>query len=152
MDNKNLYLENDVLTLCCECSWSDEFALRGEIERIDYEIFSPCINKEVNPKSCSPPTEVSPFDKMLDLKEDFHCLYAEGIFSDVKLCPTTQTFHAHKSILSVRSPVFRAMFTTDMKEKIQECVDITDLEDDTVHRMLLYIYTMPWRTCNGKVL
>ncbi|GFY77022.1 hypothetical protein TNIN_57851 [Trichonephila inaurata madagascariensis] len=78
---------------------------------------------------------------MLDLKEDFHCLYAEGILRDVKLRTTTQTFHAHKNILYVRSPVFRAMFTTDIKEKVQECVDITDLEDATVRRMLLYMYT-----------
>ncbi|GFS60620.1 hypothetical protein TNIN_366041 [Trichonephila inaurata madagascariensis] len=141
MKNKNLFLENDVLTLYCECSWSDGFALEGVIERIDYGILSPPINKEVSTKSCSPSTEVSHFDKMLDLKEDFHYLYAEGIFSDVKLRATTQTFHAHKNILSVRSPVFRAMLTTDMKEKIQECVDIPDLEDDTVRRMLLYMYT-----------
>ncbi|GFS60629.1 TD and POZ domain-containing protein 5 [Trichonephila inaurata madagascariensis] len=35
MKNKNLFLENDVLTLYCECSWSDGFALEGIIERIN---------------------------------------------------------------------------------------------------------------------
>ncbi|GFY43478.1 hypothetical protein TNIN_180491 [Trichonephila inaurata madagascariensis] len=152
MDNKNLYLENDVLALYCECSWSDGFAQEGEIERIDYGILSPSVNKEVNTKSCSPPTEVSPFDKMLDLKEDFHCLYAEGIFSDVKLRTTTQTFPAHKNILSIRSPVFRAMFTTDMKEKIQKCVDISDLEDDTYAECYCTCTPTTWKTCNGRAL
>ncbi|GFY38474.1 hypothetical protein TNIN_20521 [Trichonephila inaurata madagascariensis] len=85
--------------------------------------------------------EVSQLDKMLDLKEDFKCLYVEGNFSDVKLCTKTKTFHAHKAILSARSSVFLAMLRTDMKEKIQACVDIPDLEDDTVHQMLLYMYT-----------
>ncbi|GFR29110.1 tdpoz3 [Trichonephila clavata] len=76
-----------------------------------------------------------------DLKEDFETLYAEGILSDVKLRTANFTFQAHKNILSVRSPVFRAMFTTEMKEKTQECIDIPDLEDDTLHKMLLYVYT-----------
>ncbi|GFY37077.1 hypothetical protein TNIN_3041 [Trichonephila inaurata madagascariensis] len=33
------------------------------------------------------------------------------------------------------------MFTNDMKEKNNKCVDIEDLDDDTVQRMLLYMYT-----------
>ncbi|GFY51904.1 hypothetical protein TNIN_51351 [Trichonephila inaurata madagascariensis] len=33
------------------------------------------------------------------------------------------------------------MFHNDMKEKHSECVDIEDLDDDTVKRMLLYMYT-----------
>ncbi|GFR29112.1 TD and POZ domain-containing protein 3 [Trichonephila clavata] len=80
-------------------------------------------------------------DKGDDLKEDFEKLYAEDILSDVQLSTATQTFHAHKNILSARSPVFRAMFSNDMKEKIEECVPVPDLEADTVHRMLLYMYT-----------
>ncbi|GFQ99379.1 tdpoz3 [Trichonephila clavata] len=78
---------------------------------------------------------------MVDLKEDFERLYNESILSDVKLRTTTQTFHTHKVILSARSSVLRAMFSTDMKEKIQEYVDVPDLENDTVRRMLQYVYT-----------
>ncbi|GBM81403.1 hypothetical protein AVEN_241794-1 [Araneus ventricosus] len=33
------------------------------------------------------------------------------------------------------------MFTTDMKEKTNKCVDIDDLDADTVRRMLLFMYT-----------
>ncbi|GFR08010.1 tdpoz1 [Trichonephila clavata] len=33
------------------------------------------------------------------------------------------------------------MFTNDMREKNSECVYIEDLDDDTVQRMLLYMYT-----------
>ncbi|XP_055941849.1 speckle-type POZ protein-like B [Argiope bruennichi] len=33
------------------------------------------------------------------------------------------------------------MFSNDMKERNSGHVDITDFEDDTIHRMLLYMYT-----------
>ncbi|GFU84709.1 hypothetical protein TNCV_2126501 [Trichonephila clavipes] len=59
----------------------------------------------------------------------------------MKFHTASETFHEHKNILSARSTVFHAMFTTDMKEKIQGCVDILDLEDDMVRRMLLFLYT-----------
>ncbi|GFR23874.1 tdpoz1 [Trichonephila clavata] len=38
-------------------------------------------------------------------------------------------------------PVFKAMFINDMRERNSECVNIEDLDDDTVQTMLLYIYT-----------
>ncbi|GFS52922.1 TD and POZ domain-containing protein 3 [Trichonephila inaurata madagascariensis] len=140
MQNQHLYLKKDVLSLYCECSWYDKSPLK-KIERIDFGISSHCIGDDVCATSYSPPTKLSQFDKMLDLKEDMQCLYDEGVFSDVKIHANTQTFHAHKAILSARSPVFRAMLTNDMKEKVQASVDVLDLEDDTVRRMLLYVYT-----------
>ncbi|GFW00276.1 TD and POZ domain-containing protein 4 [Trichonephila clavipes] len=73
--------------------------------------------------------------------EDLKYLYTEGILTDVELRTATRTFHAHKSILSARSPVFRAMFTTDMLEKRRDCVDLPDLDDETVGPMLLFLYT-----------
>ncbi|GFY34563.1 TD and POZ domain-containing protein 5 [Trichonephila clavipes] len=129
MQNQTLYLKNDVLSLYCECSWRSNIESYRTIERIYFGISSPYITGEVSAKP------------MFDLKKDLQCLHEEGILSDLKLRTTTHTFNAHKTILSARSPVFRAMFTTDMKEKIHACVDIPDLEDDTVHRMLLYMYT-----------
>ncbi|GBM91669.1 hypothetical protein AVEN_180048-1 [Araneus ventricosus] len=72
---------------------------------------------------------------------DFKSLYNDGILSDIELRTSTKTFPAHKNILSSRSPVFRGMFSSDMKEKNSGYVDITDFEDDIVHRMLLYVYT-----------
>ncbi|GFY68314.1 TD and POZ domain-containing protein 3 [Trichonephila inaurata madagascariensis] len=59
----------------------------------------------------------------------------------MKLKTKTRTFPAHKFILGARSPVFKAMFTNDMKERNSECVNIEDLDDDTVQRMLQYMYT-----------
>ncbi|GFS70582.1 hypothetical protein NPIL_320301 [Nephila pilipes] len=72
--------------------------------------------------------------------EDIEYHFAEGTHSDLKLPTKSETFHIHKAIFCARSPVFRKIFATDMKEKIQECVDIPDLEADTLRRMLLYMY------------
>ncbi|GFR19835.1 TD and POZ domain-containing protein 3 [Trichonephila clavata] len=126
-DNKIVYLKNDVLSLYCECSWPNGCDIH-RIEKID---FRPSASNRV----------VQQMDKSVDLKEDMQCLYDEGVFSDVKFRTATHVFHAHKAILSARSPVFRAMFTTDMKEKIQECVNVQDLEDDTIRGMLMYVYS-----------
>ncbi|GFR28490.1 hypothetical protein TNCT_211871 [Trichonephila clavata] len=61
------------------------------------------------------------------------------VYIDVKLRATTQT-HELETILSVRSPVFLSMLVTDMEEMAQECVDVLDLEDDTLRRTLMCMY------------
>ncbi|GIX80946.1 TD and POZ domain-containing protein 1 [Caerostris extrusa] len=60
--------------------------------------------------------------------------------SDVKLKAKTCSFPAHKVILSARSPVFKAMFSSDMRESTCDIVHI-DLNDQTVRRMLRFMYT-----------
>ncbi|GFY49194.1 TD and POZ domain-containing protein 3 [Trichonephila inaurata madagascariensis] len=80
-------------------------------------------------------------DDASSLKEDFKHLYTEGTLSDITLCTETESFNAHSAVLCARSPVFKAMFSDDMKEKIKGSVDIVDLDADTVRRMLLYMYT-----------
>ncbi|GBM70523.1 TD and POZ domain-containing protein 1 [Araneus ventricosus] len=76
-----------------------------------------------------------------ELVNDLKFMYNDAIFSDTEIRTTTKTFRAHKNILSARSPVFRSMLSSDMKEKNSGHVDIIDFEDDTIHRMLLFIYT-----------
>ncbi|GIY83997.1 speckle-type POZ protein B [Caerostris extrusa] len=65
----------------------------------------------------------------------------DQILCDVQLRTNTDIFPCHRSILSARSAVFRTMFSTDMAEKNSDYVDVPDLDDDTVHQMLLYLYT-----------
>ncbi|GFU40788.1 hypothetical protein NPIL_407431 [Nephila pilipes] len=137
LDEENLYLKNDVLSFYCEYAWCDGIASEA------IENFYMGITSSLNRYPIMPTAHLANADveKMVDLRKDFECLYVEGILSDVELRTATRTFPAHKAILSSRSPVFLAMFTTDMKEKVQECVDVPDVEDDILCRMLLYVYT-----------
>ncbi|GBM09730.1 TD and POZ domain-containing protein 2 [Araneus ventricosus] len=126
MENKSRYFPNDVLSL------DFEFVLAA-VEHFGCRLKYPKLeNDVVGTEKCR--NTAVPVD-------DFKSLYNDGIFSDTEIRTTTKTFPVHKGVLSVRSPVFRSMFSHDMKEKNSGHVDITDFEDDTVHRMLLYIYT-----------
>ncbi|KAL7298423.1 hypothetical protein TKK_0008214 [Trichogramma kaykai] len=62
--------------------------------------------------------------------------------SDVKLRTTCgKEIPAHKVVLAVASPVFKAMFDHDMLEKKSKSVDMTDVSYETAVEMLRYIYT-----------
>ncbi|GFV22099.1 TD and POZ domain-containing protein 5 [Trichonephila clavipes] len=136
--NGNRYLPNDILQLYCECVFSTGIQL-GEIEKI-ISLCSPLIQEE-NLSSDGCKSKKICLDSKEILYENLEALYKENLLCDTKLKTKTGSFPAHKSILSARSPVFKAMFTHDMKEKNSECVNIDDLDDDTIQRMLLYIYT-----------
>ncbi|GFR10068.1 speckle-type POZ protein-like B [Trichonephila clavata] len=77
----------------------------------------------------------------VSLREDIGSLCCHNVLSDMKLRTNTDTIPVHTQILGARSSVFRAIFASDMKEKTQGCVDVTDLDDDTMRKMLLYMYT-----------
>ncbi|GBN29123.1 Speckle-type POZ protein [Araneus ventricosus] len=138
MENNTRYLPTDDLLLNCEYVSSNGTFLH---EICTHGIISPKLTKAVLEKRNKhyvgkEESQIAPV-----MANDLKSMYSDGIFSDTELRTSTQTFPAHKSILSARSPVFRRMFSSDMKEKSSGRVDIIDLEDDTVHRMLLYIYT-----------
>ncbi|GBM11925.1 TD and POZ domain-containing protein 1 [Araneus ventricosus] len=80
-------------------------------------------------------------ESLTTLKDDLNSLFKEEILCDTKLKTANATFPAHALVLSARSSVFKSMFTTDMKEKTNKCVDIDDLDDDAVRRMLLFMYS-----------
>lgn len=60
--------------------------------------------------------------------------------TDVQIRCEGQTFDAHQVILAARSPVFRAMFQAEMKEKESRQVEILDLKAKVIPEMLKYIY------------
>ncbi|XP_055941842.1 TD and POZ domain-containing protein 3-like [Argiope bruennichi] len=122
--------ESDVLLLDCEFVSSNGTVVREH-----------CGSGVILPKSTTLVAEREKSQNTSVLIDALKFMYRDGIRSDTELRTPTQIFPVHKNILSVRSPVFRRMFSNDMKEKNCGYVDITDLEDDTIHRMLLYIYT-----------
>ncbi|GFU04256.1 TD and POZ domain-containing protein 5 [Nephila pilipes] len=140
LESKGRYLKEDVLTLNCECIFPTGISFEGVVST-DFEQTSPQ-TKNVFISSV-PKIDIlkKSSDLAIGLKEDFETLYKEGILSDIKLYTKTKSFPAHAAILSARSPVFKAMISYEMKEKIERSVDILDLDDDTVRRMILYMYT-----------
>ncbi|GFT86861.1 TD and POZ domain-containing protein 4 [Trichonephila clavipes] len=138
MKNKNRYLPNDVLQLYCECDFATGIMLE-EKEKISYGC--PPSIQEGNLICEDLELKKVRLDATRILKEDLESSYKDNLLCDTKLKTKTGSFPAHKNILSARSLVFRNMFTSDMKEKNTGCVDIDDLDDDTVQRLLLYIYT-----------
>ncbi|GFY51590.1 TD and POZ domain-containing protein 3 [Trichonephila inaurata madagascariensis] len=135
LNNKRLYLKNDVLSLNCECAFSTGKDY-DRIERVNSGIMSSWQFQNVHGIDPEKPQSIS-----VGLKESLKSLYDGGILCDTNLCTSTETFPAHIVVLSAASPVFRAMFTNDMKEKSKGYVEISDLDADTVRQMLQYMYT-----------
>ncbi|GIY69178.1 speckle-type POZ protein-like B [Caerostris extrusa] len=138
MANRSLYLPGDVLTLRCESA----IATGIDMEKIEKFYLGRCGDRQSISSDvfCSEDKEHSSLSTPV-LQENFKFLYSEGFLSDVVLKTKTAKFPVHKSILAARSSVFNAMFLGDMKEKDSDCVDIEDISDDTLNRMLLYLYT-----------
>ena len=62
------------------------------------------------------------------------------------LCDATiraqgQDFPAHRCVLSAASPYFRAMFTSELKEKESDLVELKEMKSSTISDVLHYIYT-----------
>ena len=62
--------------------------------------------------------------------------------SDVVLVVKDQRFHVHRSVLSMCSPVFETMFTSNFKEKDQSEIHLTEKKANQVKELLLVIYPM----------
>ena len=62
-------------------------------------------------------------------------------FTDIKIQCEGQSFDCHMVILAARSPVFKAMFQSDMKETQTQKVTIDDFKAEVVGEMLNFIYT-----------
>ena len=62
-------------------------------------------------------------------------------FTDIKIQCEGQSFDCHMVILAARSPVFKAMFESNMKEKETKTVNLDDFKPNVIAEMLNFIYT-----------
>merc|ERR1712029_263438 len=62
-------------------------------------------------------------------------------FSDVVVKCGDKSFDCHKVILASHSPVFKAMLTSNMKEKNNNEIQIDDIEPEVMTEFLEFIYT-----------
>ena len=68
-------------------------------------------------------------------------MFESSILADFELKMNDgEILMAHKSILAARSPVFRAMLTTGMKEASKNSVEVPDFDSKTVRELLRFIY------------
>ena len=68
-------------------------------------------------------------------------IFGSGEYSDVVLRVSDKTYRAHKVVLAARSPVFKAMFTSNMMEKTGKEVVIEEMEPVVMSQLLDYIYS-----------
>ncbi|XP_032458041.1 speckle-type POZ protein B [Nasonia vitripennis] len=79
-------------------------------------------------------------DPLQRLRDNYEALINDEKFSDVALVSDGKTVRAHKCILAKRSPVFAAMFGTEMRETIENTVEITDVKYDILVEMIRFVY------------
>ncbi|CAL1284114.1 unnamed protein product [Larinioides sclopetarius] len=81
--------------------------------------------------------KISSHRKFLD---DLRFLYESGIASDIVIRTKSSTFPVHKGILCASSSTFKDMFLNDAREKSTDFIEIENLEDETISKML-FLYT-----------
>jgi len=118
-------IPSDTLTILCEIS------ITGD------SVVTSGTSKPVNPGKGKFAEPVS----ATRLSQDFGAVFTNGKFADCCITCEGRTFKCHKNILAGRSSVFDAMFTHDMEENRSSKVDIQDLDGETVHDMIVYIYS-----------
>lgn len=74
------------------------------------------------------------------LAQDIGAFLIDEEFSDVVIVVQQQEIKVHKLILAARSPVFRAMFTVDMKENRECRINIPDVSYDAAKEFLDFVY------------
>ncbi|KAF8777722.1 TD and POZ domain-containing protein 1-like [Argiope bruennichi] len=132
LNNKTEYLPDDKLTLLCECIFYtgvDYEKIERILQEMPFGVFSQINDSHQNNEPCS------------GALDDITEIYNNHLLSDVELKTKTESFPAHKVVLCARSSVFKAMLTNDMKETNTNIIQVDDLENDTVHQFLLFLYS-----------
>jgi speckle-type POZ protein len=77
-------------------------------------------------------------------------LLETGEGADVTFSVGGQTFTAHKIVLAMRSPVFKAELFGQIKEANEQLVTIQDMKPDVFRALLYFIYTDSLRGMDGQ--
>lgn len=120
--HQHLFFRKD--KLCIHCSLDVEEVLSEDI-------------KDLSSKGMS----YDPRDGSMELVENLKSLMETERFCDIVLCTNGKEFRAHKSIVGARSPVFAAMFEHETLEKMENRVNIDDIDSEVMYHFLRYMYT-----------
>lgn len=77
----------------------------------------------------------------LKILDDYEKVFSNEEFSDVTITAEGKSFHLHKCILTARSTFFEGMFRNDMKEKIENKIEIKDIRYEVLEEFFRFIYT-----------
>ncbi|KAL7143040.1 hypothetical protein ABFS83_08G164400 [Erythranthe nasuta] len=67
-------------------------------------------------------------------------MLSESIHTDIAINASDGSISAHRAVLASRSPVFRSMFSHDLKEKELSAINISDMSIEPCQAFLNYIY------------
>ncbi|XP_022877708.1 BTB/POZ domain-containing protein At1g55760-like isoform X1 [Olea europaea var. sylvestris] len=67
-------------------------------------------------------------------------MLSESIHTDIVINASDGSIPAHRAVLASRSPVFRSMFSHDLKEKEMSAVNISDMSVEACQAFLSYLY------------
>ena len=102
-----------------------------------------CDIKLISEKSTTTLKGEAPLTKRIQsqMNDDYSKLFLDGVHADVEIKCGDKTFPCHRSILSARSPVFKAMFEADMEETREGKVEIKDYSPEVIEDVLLFMYS-----------
>ena len=76
-----------------------------------------------------------------DQCEGAYTLYKSEVLIDTIIKCQGMEFKVHRVILASQSPVFRAMFEADMKEKQSGVIEVSDITPEAMSDLVTYLYT-----------
>lgn len=118
LEDRLRFLPNNGLTLFCEV-W--------------YTVDGAEVSKPTSPLRVKAPERA--------LLEALEQLYESKILSDVVLTVGETKIKAHRAILAVRSPFFKAMFRQGCAQGEIPRVEVSDMHEETLIELLRFIYT-----------
>ncbi|KAM0070670.1 putative chromatin remodeling & transcription regulator BTB-POZ family [Helianthus debilis subsp. tardiflorus] len=120
--------------------WAIEVPLAGkfiiDVEFLDLKTLSPN-----GGESCSVWTEhFTQKDFQATTLSSIGKMLSESIHTDIIINTSNGSVGAHRAILAARSPVFKSMFSHDLKEKEMSVINISDMSIEACQAFLSYIY------------
>ncbi|CAL1282496.1 unnamed protein product [Larinioides sclopetarius] len=90
-------------------------------------------------------TKIYRFQNIIDsqgkLMEDLKTMQENSVNSDVSLHVGNEQISAHWSILRSRSPYFKKMFDSEMLERFENSITVTDISLHTLKKLIQFLYT-----------
>ncbi|KAL3641755.1 hypothetical protein CASFOL_012570 [Castilleja foliolosa] len=116
-------------------NWQSPFVI--SVEFLDFKISMP--------NGTSGSTKLPSVDKLQHLAaqstaRSLSHVLDDSVHADITIATSDGKLQAHKVILIARSPVFRSMFTHDLKEKISSTIEIKDMTSESSKTLLRFLY------------